>query len=145
MATWYGWIQLVHLACAILFVGAVSFEVLILESVGRELGAPRMAELERLVVRRARRVMPVVVLLLFVSGFAMYSMRCPAFACLDSRFGVMLNIKVLLALGVLGVFLATMWTALRGRMDPCRFRHTHRVVLVLMAGIVFLARAMFIA
>lgn len=144
MAAWYGWIQLVHLACAILFVGAVAFEVLVLEGVGRDLGGARAAELERLVVRRARRTMPVVVLLLFLSGFAMYSVRCPGFACLESRFGVLLNLKVLLAFGVLGVFLATLWAALRGRLDPCRFRHTHRIVLALMAGIVFLARAMFL-
>ncbi|MBN8727767.1 MAG: hypothetical protein J0H15_08710 [Xanthomonadales bacterium] len=144
MAAWYGWIQLVHLACAILFVGAVAFEVLVLESVARQLGRARMAELERLVVHRARRIMPAVVLLLFLSGFAMYSVRCPGLACLDTRFGVLLNLKVLLAFGVLGVFLATMWAALRGRLDPCRFRHTHRIVLALMAGIVFLARAMFL-
>lgn len=144
MAGWYGWIQLVHLACAIVFVGAVAFEVLVLEGLHAPLGAERMAELERLVMRRARRVMPGVVLLLFLSGFAMYSVRCPAFACLDTRFGVLLNFKVLLAFSVLGVFLATLWAGLRGRLDPCRFRHTHRVVLALMAGIVFLARAMFL-
>lgn len=144
MAAWYGWIQLVHLACAIVFVGAVAFEVLILESLHKHLGMVEMKRLEGLIVQRARRVMPVAVLLLFLSGFAMYSVRCPDFACFDSRFGVMLNIKVLLAFGVLGVFLSTMWAALRGKMDPCRFRHTHRIVLALMVGIVFLARAMFL-
>ncbi len=144
MAAWYGWIQLVHLACAIVFVGAVAFEVLILESLHRHLAMDEMQRLEGLIVQRARRVMPLVVALLFLSGFAMYSVRCPGLACLDTHFGVMLNIKVLLALGVLGVFLSTMWAALRGKMDPCRFRHTHRIVLALMVGIVFLARAMFL-
>jgi hypothetical protein len=28
-------------------------------------------------------------------------------------------------------------------MSVCRFRHTHRIVLALMAGIVFLAKTMF--
>lgn len=36
-----------------------------------------------------------------------------------------------------------MWTGLRGRMNACRFRYTHRVVLDLMIGIVFLAKTMF--
>ncbi|MCE5232607.1 MAG: hypothetical protein ABFC67_05895 [Mizugakiibacter sp.] len=144
MAAWYGWIQLVHLACAILFVGAVSFEVLILESLHRHLGHDEMARLEELVLRRARRVMPLAVLLLFASGFAMFAVRCPDFACMDTRFGALLGLKVLLAFGVLGVFLSAMWAGLRGRMSPCRFRYTHRIVFVLMVGIVFLAKGMFL-
>lgn len=144
MAAWYGWIQLVHLACAIVFVGAVAFEVLVVESFHRQLAAAEMARIEDLILSRARRFMPLVVLLLFVSGFAMYSVRCPGFGCIDSRFGVMLNLKVLLAFGVLAVFVSTLWAALRGRMSPCRFRYTHRIVLGLMVGIVFLARAMFL-
>lgn len=144
MGQWYGWIQLVHLACAIIFVGAVAFEVLVIESFHQELGAEGMARLEQLIVRRARRIMPIVVALLFISGGLLFEVRCDGFACLGSRFGMLLGLKVLLALGVLGVFLSTMWAALRGRMDPCRFRYTHRIVLALMVGIVFLAKAMFI-
>jgi hypothetical protein len=30
-----------------------------------------------------------------------------------------------------------------GKMDVCRFKHTHRIVLALMVGIVFLAKTMF--
>jgi len=144
MANWYGWIQLLHLACAIVFAGAVAFEVLILESLHREFAPEEMARLERAIVRRARRIMPFVVALLFVSGGLMFEVRCAGLACLGTRFGMLLGLKVLLALGVLGVFASTMWAALRGRLDPCRFRHTHRIVLGLMIGIVFLAKAMFL-
>ncbi len=144
MAGWYGWIQLLHLTCAIVFVGAVVFEVLILESLHRDLGAAEMARLEQLVVRRARRIMPLVVALLFLSGGVLFELRCAGLACLGSRFGMLLGLKVLLAFGVLGVFVSTLWAALRGRLDSCRFRHTHRIVLALMAGIVFLAKGMFL-
>ncbi|MCC6594873.1 MAG: hypothetical protein IT477_00030 [Rhodanobacteraceae bacterium] len=144
MVEWYGWIQLVHLACAIVFAGAVAFEVLILESLHAHLGMDQMQRIEELVVRRARRIMPVAVALLYISGAVMFEVKCAHGSCLGSRFGVMLGIKVLLALGVLGVFMSTMWAALRGRMDPCRVRHTHRIVLALMVGIVFLAKAMFL-
>ncbi len=144
MASWYGWIQLLHLACAIVFVGAVTFEVLILEGLHRHLGVAEMARLEDLVLKRARRFMPVVVILLFLSGFALFDARCPRFECLGTHFGKLLALKVLLAFGVLGVFAATMWASVRGRMNPCRFRYTHRIVFVLMVGIVFLAKAMFL-
>ena len=32
MLAWYPWIVLLHLACAIVFVGAVAFEVIVVES-----------------------------------------------------------------------------------------------------------------
>ena len=144
MAHWYGWIQLLHLACAIVFAGAVAFEVLILEGLHRDFAPEEMARLERAIVRRARRVMPIVVALLFLSGGMLFEVRCAGLACLGSRFGLLLGLKVLLALGVLGVFASTMWAGLRGRLDPCRFRHTHRIVLALLVGVVFLAKAMFL-
>jgi hypothetical protein len=50
--------------------------------------------------------------------------------------------KVILALLVLTVFVRAVRSSDRPR-DPCRFRHTHPIALALMAGIVFLAKAMF--
>ncbi len=143
MGTWYPWIELVHLSCAIIFVGAVVFEVVVLESLHRHFEVAMMERIEQAVMARVRRFMPVVVLLLFLSGFYLFNARCDGFACVDTRFGHLLLAKVFLAFGVLGVFVATMWAMLRGRMSVCRFRHTHRVVLALMIGIVFLAKAMF--
>lgn len=87
--------------------------------------------------------MPVVVALLFLAGFYQFYHYCPGFQCVTTPFGYMLIAKVVLAFAVLGVFVATMWAMLHGRMSVCRFRYTHRIVLVLMIGIVFLAKAMF--
>src|SRR3546814_1184294 len=75
---------------------------------------------------RARRFMPFVVALLFLSGFALFDIRCDGFACIGSRFGWLLSAKVALAFGVLAVFVTAVRAAMRGTMDPCRFRHTHR-------------------
>lgn len=133
---------MVHLFCAIVFVGAVAFEVLILEALTPILGHLEMHRFEVAVQKRARRVMPITVLLLFLSGFAMFWVRCPDFSCIHTRFGVMLMTKVGLAFVVLAIFVSSIWAALRGKMDPCRFRWTHRIVLILMIGIVFLAKAM---
>jgi len=44
---------------------------------------------------------------------------------------------------VLGLFVVSMRTAIKGTMDVCRCRHTHRVVAVLMLGIVQLPKGMF--
>jgi len=143
VAVWYPWIVLLHLSCAIVFAGAVAFEVLVIESLHRHFDAATMQCIEQAVMTRVRRFMPVVVALLFVSGGVLFDIRCDGLSCVGSRFGNLLLLKVLLAFGVLGVFVNAMWASRRGSMDVCRFRHTHRVVLGLMIVIVFLAKTMF--
>ena len=143
MAGWYPWIELLHLACAIVFVGAVTFEVLVVESLHRHFDAAMMQRIELAVMGRVRRFMPVVVVLLFLSGGVLFEIRCAGISCIGSRFGNLLLLKVLLAFGVLGVFVNAMWAMRHGKMDVCRFKYTHRVVLALMGGIVFLAKTMF--
>lgn len=147
MASWYPLILLLHLSCAIVFVGAVCFEVLVLESFHARFDHALMERIEEAVMARVRRFMPVVVALLFLSGFALFDIRCNGFACIQPRFGWgwLLLLKVVLAFAVLGVFIGAIRAGLRGGMDPCRFRHTHRIVLALMIGIVILAKLMFYA
>lgn len=139
----YTWILTVHLACAIAFIGAVAFEVLVLERLHADFDAATMQRIEHAVMRHARRVMPAVVALLFLSGGALFEIRCNGLACVDTRFGGWLLLKVALALGVLAVFVRTLWALRRGGLDPCASRRTHHVVLALMAGIVILAKGMF--
>lgn len=142
MAVWYPWIVLLHLACAIVFVGAVTFEVLVLEGLHRQFDLVTMQRIEQAVMTRVRRFMPFVVLLLFLSGFVLFDINCNGFQCVGSRFGNWLVLKVVLAFGVLGVFVSAVRASRHGKMDICRFRNTHRVVLGLMVGIVFIAKTM---
>jgi hypothetical protein len=143
MATWYPWILLIHLACAIVFVGAAAFEVLVLQALHQRFDPATMATIEQAVMARVRRFMPFVVVLLFASGGLLFDIRCGGIACVGTRFGGFLLLKVTLAFAVLGVFVNTVRAGTRGRMGVCRFRYTHRIVLALMAGIVFLAKTMF--
>jgi len=144
LAPYYPWILLTHLTCAILFVGAAAFEVFVLESLHKSIDIATMGRIETAVMARVRKFMPVVVLLLFLSGFALFDLRCNGLQCVGStRFGWFLLAKVTLAFGVLGVFLSAIVAGARGQMSVCRFRYTHRIVLTMMAAIVFLAKAMF--
>ena len=143
LADWYIWILLLHLSCAIIFVGAVVFEVVVVESLKKQFDIVTMQSIEKAVMARVRKFMPYVVILLFLSGFAVFDIRCDGFTCVGSRFGNWLLLKVVLAFGVLGVFMNAMWAMRHGKMDVCRFRYTHRIVLALMIGIVFLAKTMF--
>jgi len=142
MAAWYPWIELLHLACAIVFVGAVTFEVLVLEGLHKQFDVVTMQHIEQAVMARVRRFMPIVVALLFLSGFVIFDVNCDGFQCVGSRFGNWLVLKVVLAFGVLGVFVSAVRASKHGKMDICRFRNTHRVVLALMVAIVFIAKTM---
>ncbi|MGA0587643.1 hypothetical protein ACO2Q2_11020 [Dyella sp. KRB-257] len=144
MARWHPWIVLVHLSCAIVFIGAVAFEVFVLDALHGRLDNATVQRVEAIVMERARRFMPYVVATLFVTGGLLFELRCGGLSCMGSRFGVWLGLKVLLALGVLAVFIGAVRAGRHGGMDPCRFRHTHRIVLVLMAAIVLLAKTMFV-
>jgi uncharacterized protein len=144
MAAYYPIFLTIHLLCAITFVGAVFFEVLVIEPLEKVLPPALSEKLADAIPEQVRKFMPVVVALLFASGVSMfwvhYSGRPDFF---HTRFGVLLAIKIALALTVLGVFVVSVRASVKGRMDPCRFRHTHRIVAALMLGIVFLAKAMF--
>lgn len=138
----YLFLLLLHLSCAMVFVGAVVFEVVILDSLHRTFDQAAMERIERAVMERARRVMPWIVGALYASGIAMFTVRCAGLRCLQTHFGWLLLAKMTLALAVLAIFIRAVRT--RGsRVDTCGFRRTHRIVLALMVGIVFLAKAMF--
>ncbi len=144
MSKYYGLFVTIHLLCAITFVGAVFFEVLVIEPLEKILPEGMGAKLADAIPAHVRKFMPVIVALLFLSGGAMfwvqYSSRADFF---HTRFGVMLTIKLGLAFTVLGVFVSAIRASIKGTMNPCRFKYTHRVVAVLMLGIVLLAKGMF--
>lgn len=143
MGAWYPWVVLVHVSCAIVFVGAVAFEVLVLEGLHAEFDPALMHRLEQAIMARARKFMPGVVALLFLSGFFLFDYRCNGFACVATTSGKLLLVKVGLAFGVLAVFAQTIWAGAHGKLDVCRFRNTHRIVLAMMIGIVIIAKLMF--
>jgi uncharacterized protein len=144
MAAYYGLFVTLHLLCALTFVGAVFFEVLVIEPMEKTLPPGVGCLVAEAIPRRVRTFMPIVIAVLYTSGTAMfwvhYSARPDFF---HTKFGLLLTAKILLTFIVLGVFVASMRAARRGTMDVCRFRHTHRIVASIMLGIVLLAKGMF--
>ncbi|WBG62662.1 CopD family copper resistance protein [Pseudomonas citronellolis] len=134
-----------HLFAALMFVGTVFFEVLILESVRKHVPAAVMRQVEQGIGKRARRLMPWVLLVLFGAGLGMVWTRyLPLLANpLASSFGTLLSLKILLALSVLGHFFSAMFLLHSGRMNSTYFRRIHLSVFSHMVGIVLLAKGMF--
>jgi len=134
-----------HLFAALMFIGTVFFEVLILESVRKHVPAAVMRQVEQSIGKRARRLMPWVLLVLFSAGLGMVWTRyLPLLADpLASSFGTLLSLKILLALSVLGHFFSAMFLLHSGRMNSMYFRRIHLSVFSHMVGIVLLAKGMF--
>jgi len=140
----YGVLLLLHLFAAIMFVGTVFFEVLILEGIRKSLGREIMRTVELNIARRARRLMPFVMVVLFGAGIAMaWSYRGALADPFGSTFATLLWIKIALALSVLGHFITAMTLSGTGRLKSRHFQIIHLSVFCHVVAIVFLAKAMF--
>lgn len=136
---------LAHLFAALIFIGTVFFEVLILARLHQQLPARVMVQVEQGVGQRARVLMPWVLLVLFGAGIGMVWLRyLPVLAApLASSFGTLLALKLILAASVLLHFLLTMLRMRRGRVGPGYLRFVHLSLFGHMVAIVVLAKSMF--
>jgi hypothetical protein len=132
------------LLAAIFFVGTVFFEVLVLESVSKHVPRDTMRTLERAIGTRARRIMPWVILVLYAAGIAMaWQHRAALAQPFDSSFGLLLTIKIILAISVFGHFATAMVLFRTHRMTARLSTRLHLSLFCHMLGIVLLAKAMF--
>lgn len=133
-----------HLFAAIFFVGTVFFEVTILEAIRKPVGREAMRTVESAIGRRARRVMPFVILILYSAGIAMAWQYRDALAHpFDSGFATLLALKIALALSVLGHFITAVTLGARGKLRSRQVRFIHISVFIHVVLIVILAKAMF--
>ena len=139
----YGLVLLLHLLAAIAFVGTVFFEVVMLEGVRKRLPPAVMREVETAIGNRAVRVMPWVLLTLYAAGIALaWQYRSVLAQPLASTFGLLLTVKILLAISVAGHFVTAMLWRRRGTLNGRRSRRLHASVFAHVLSIVILAKAM---
>ena len=141
----YPILLVLHLFAAILFVGTVFFEVLILRGIHHQVPPGTMRLVEGALGQRLRRVMPWAILALFGSGLGMLHLRyAPLLADpLASTFATLLSLKLLLAVSVLGHFIFALYSFRVGRMTGQRSRRIHSSVFAHVVLIVLLAKGMF--
>lgn len=140
----YGLLLTLHLLGAIAFVGTVFFEVVMLEGVRKHLPQATVHAVERAIGNRATAVMPWVLLLLYVAGAGLaWQHRAALAQPLASSFGLILMLKIALALSVFGHFITAMFWRRRGVLGGRRSRRLHLSVFCHVLAIVLLAKAMF--
>lgn len=137
--------HIIHLYCAITFVGGVFFEALVLSAIhSKSVNRDARREVERAISHRAVRVMPFVVVGVFLSGLTMahryWAILLNPF---NSTFGVQLLLKITLAFGILVHFLIAVTKMHRHTLTVAWSKYIHTAVLIQMLLIVFLAKSMF--
>ena len=142
----YALAHIIHVYCAIAFVGGVFFEMLVLSVLhtGRVSRESRR-EVERALSRRAVKVMPWVVAAVFLSGLTMAYLRyLPNLAApFASSFNLQLTLKVIIAASILLHFVVAVTKMRRHTLTKAWSRYIHTAVLLHMTLIVILAKTMF--
>lgn len=134
-----------HLLAGAMFIGSVFFEVMVLEGARVPAGKQAMRAVESAVGKRARRVMPFVIVTLYTAGISMVVLRHghaithPS----ESAFGALLLIKVILATSVFGHFLFAVTMGALGKLRGRQSKAIHLSVFAHVVAIALLAKAMF--
>lgn len=140
----YPLLLILHLLAAFLFVGTVTFEVLFLEPVHKRLPADVRKALGGQLGPRVRAVLPWSVVVLYLAGLGMaWQYRGALADPFGSPFGVLLSLKIALALSVLAHVITALTLARRQRLSGTLNRRMHVSVFCHMVLIVVLAKAMF--
>ncbi|PKP69023.1 MAG: hypothetical protein CVT83_04735 [Alphaproteobacteria bacterium HGW-Alphaproteobacteria-5] len=133
-----------HLFAVIMFAGTVFFEVLILEAIRKPAGHEAMRIVETEIGRRARRLMPFVILVLYSAGIGLaWRYRDVLAHPFDSGFALLLSIKIVLAISVLIHFITAVTLGARGKLKSRHVKFIHMSVFSHIVLIVLLAKAMF--
>lgn len=142
----YAFAHIVHLFCAILFVGGVLFEALVLSVLHtKRVSQSSRKEVEQAIASRVVRVMPIAVLGVFVSGVVMVAERWypVLIAPWSHAFAIQLAVKIILASSVLVHFVIAVYKIKSGTLTKSWSKYIHKAVLLHMLCIVLLAKTMF--
>ena len=139
----YPLLLVLHLLAAIAFIGTVFFEVVMLEGVRRHLPQETMRDVERALGQRARAIIPWVLLVLYGAGIGLaWQHRAVLANPLSSSFGILLTLKIALAVSVFAHFVTAMVLMRSKRLNARLSRRLHLSIFCHVLAIALLAKAM---
>ena len=140
----YAILLILHLAAAVAFIGTLFYQVVIWRAATRTLPEAALQEVSARLSAVTRRVLHWVVLVLYGAGIGLaWNYRVALADPLGSPFATLLTLKILLALSIVGHYIAIALLLRRGRLTPRRNRLLHLAVLLQMLLIIVLAKGMF--
>lgn len=144
METIYPYFLTIHLLCAIIFLGFIFTDVVLLSRLKKVFGEKKAGEILAPIMKTGVKIMPICVLLLVLSGGAMMT-RWLGFSkgFFDTPLQTLLSIKIILAFVIVCFVLnALCFKLLLKKANPLG-AYTHKIVLCLGFVIVILAKFAF--
>lgn len=136
-------LKTLHLLMAIAFIGTLFFQVFILAPVGRQLPEDMRGRMSTLLGQQARHVIHWVALLLYGAGIALVWPYRQALADpLASTFTFLLSVKLLLAVLIIGHYVALIVLRIKGRITERGMRMLNISLLAHAVALVLCAKAM---
>lgn len=141
---YYAVLLILHLAAAVAFIGTLFYQVVIWRAATRTLPEASLQEVSARLSAVTRKVLHWVVLVLYGAGIGLaWNYRGQLADPLGSPFATLLTLKILLALSIVGHYIAIALLLRRGHLTPRRNRLLHLAVLLQMLLIIVLAKGMF--
>ena len=117
-------IVLIHLIGAVLFVGAIALEVIVLEPIKKYIGEETFQKFEFYLFRRIKRTYWVGVIPIYMTGFYMYWTFLDSYggfeALIATNFGKLLTIKLAIAIGLLFIFASAPFLFMKKQPNPIK-------------------------
>ena len=144
MQNLYPYAQIVHLFCAIIFVGYLFFDVIILRAASKKL-PPELAQKAKQAIGSVTiRIMPICLLLLVLSGGMMMSswVGSKAGGYFETNLQIAFMIKFCLAMVIVAAVIVNLSCKFIFK-RPSPLGNIHPIALTLAVAIVLLAKVMF--
>lgn len=140
----YAILLILHLAAAVAFIGTLFYQVVIWRAASSDLPEASLQQINTRLSAVTRKVLHWVVLVLYGAGIGLaWNYRGLLANPFGSPFATLLTLKILLALSIVGHYIAIALLLRRGRLTPRRNRLLHLAVLLQMLLIIVLAKGMF--
>lgn len=137
---------IIHVMCAIIFLGFVFTDVVVLTAVKKTMGAQIHEKVMNAIIKRGIKIFPPVVLLLIATGGFMFTKYINSQAgVFNTSLQQLLMVKVfLVVLIILGV-IYSLYTKFTNTKPVAFMEHFHTLVLIAGFFIVVIAKYMFVA
>ncbi|MCP4970156.1 MAG: hypothetical protein GY932_06130 [Arcobacter sp.] len=136
---------IIHLFCAIIFIGFVFADVIVLTAINKVVDHDTLLKLKNAISNRARKIFPLSVLILILSGGFMLSKYINSNdGFLNNSLQQLLMIKVLIAFIIVFGIIYSLTCKILKKQPHSIMIHFHKIVLVLGIIIVILAKLMFV-
>jgi hypothetical protein len=141
----YTLIVIIHLLCAIIFIGFVFADVVVLPAMKKVLNDKEHQNVMNSISNRARKIFPITVLILILSGGFMFSKYINSeLGMFNSTLQILLLIKFILAMIIASGIVYSLSCKFLKKVPNPIMKHFHKFVLVVGVIIVVLAKVMLI-